>query len=149
MSKRESILASIGSDLVADVEPGPVPPQKIQAVPAEPLDTRPPDDGSDMQAEVGALREQLRAAEDRLAQLAPLAAAAADPDRYLIERFGMKGLRHGRPMTVRLPVHLDEGLDRYVSGSRVRTRTALVLALLDAYLDGTGLAGGPATPAPA
>ena len=75
-------------------------------------------------------------------QLAPLDAAARDPDRYLIERFGIKGLRHGRPMTVRLPVHLDEGLDRYVSGSRVRTRTALVLALLDAYLKSAGLANG-------
>jgi len=46
-------------------------------------------------------------------------------------------------MTVRLPVvHLDEGLDRYVGGSRVRTRTALVIALLDAYLERAGLITG-------
>jgi len=142
MSKRESILASIGSDLLAEVEPGVVPPQKIQAVPAERTETRPAEGGADAQAELKALRERLREAEARLAQLANLDAAARDPDRYLIERFGIKGLRHGRAMTVRLPVHLDEGLDRYVSGSRVRTRTALVLALLDAYLEGAGSASG-------
>jgi hypothetical protein len=50
-------------------------------------------------------------------------------------------------MTVRLPVHLDEGLDRYVSGSRARTRTALVLALLDAYLHRAGLSNGAGRPA--
>ncbi|HXZ70012.1 MAG TPA: hypothetical protein VEH31_03945 [Streptosporangiaceae bacterium] len=152
MSKRESILASIGSDLVAEVagadgadgqvEPGAVPPQKTQAVPDERTETRAGEGGSDAQAELRVVRERLLDAEARLAQLAPLDAAARDPDRYLIERFGIKGLRHGRPMTVRLPVHLDEGLDRYVGGSRVRTRTALVLALLDAYLNSAGLATG-------
>ena len=147
MNKRESILASIGSDLAADVGSGAVPPQKIQAVSADRAETPSAEGAADVQAELRALRAQLRAAEDRLAQLAPLDAAARDPDRYLLERFGVKGLRHGRPMTVRLPVHLDEGLDRYVGGSRVRTRTALVLALLDAYLHGAGLSNGVGRPA--
>ena len=62
MSKRESILASIGSELAGDVGPGAVPPQKIQAVPTEHAETPSAEGRADVQAELRALRAQLRAA---------------------------------------------------------------------------------------
>ena len=144
MSKRDSMLASIGSDLLPEAEPA-APQQQIRAVPEGPTGSSDPtaEGHASGQAELLAAREQLRETRKRLERLTQLEDAARDPDRYLIERYGIKGLRHGRPMTVRLPVHLDEGLDRYVGGSRVRTRTALVIALLDAYLEEAGLITSP------
>ena len=145
MSKRDSMLASIGSDLLPEADPA-APQQQIRAVPEGPTGSSDPtaEGHASGQAELLVAREQLRETRKRLERLTQLEDAARDPDRYLIERYGIKGLRHGRPMTVRLPVvHLDEGLDRYVGGSRVRTRTALVIALLDAYLEGAGLITSP------
>lgn len=49
--------------------------------------------------------------------------------------------RAGRPVTMRLPANLDDALDAYVAAGApgTRTRTSLVVALLDAYLRDTGV----------
>jgi hypothetical protein len=72
-----------------------------------------------------------------------LTAAASDPDRYLIDHYGIRNRYQGRPLSLRLPHDVDQALDRYVAADRTRTRTALVTALLHAYLTSTGFLARP------
>lgn len=142
-AKRGSMLAAIGSDLAPADEP-----VRAAETPAEPGPTveapaprkaarRAPRPRREPDSPAGEGPTQADAAAEA-AEL--LRRASADPDRYLVDRYGVRGLRHGRNFTMRLPRHLDEGLERYVGAEPgVRTRASLVCALLDAYLTGAGI----------
>jgi hypothetical protein len=136
MTKRSSMLASIGSELAEPDEhdapertttglPDGEQHQKRSHTPDTPQPSQPekPSEPGDV--------------------LIRLTAAASDPDRYLIDHYGIRNRYQGRPLSLRLPHDVDQALDRYVAADRTRTRTALVTALLHAYLTSTGFLTRP------
>jgi hypothetical protein len=136
MTKRSSMLASIGSELAAPDEhaaqeratTGLADGEQQQERSQTPGTARPPQ--PERPSEAGETWSRLTA-------------AASDPDRYLIDQYGIRNRYQGRPLSLRLPHDVDQALDRYVAADRTRTRTALVTALLHAYLTSTGFLARP------
>ena len=138
MTKRSSMLASIGSEL-AEPEP--------DEHDAQELTTTGLPDGEQHQKRSHTPDAARPSPPEKPSEagevLIRLTAAASDPDRYLIDHYGIRNRYQGRPLSLRLPHDVDQALDRYVAADRTRTRTALVTALLHAYLTSTGFLTRP------
>lgn len=136
MTKRSSMLASIGSELGQPDE------HDAQERTSTVLPDGEPHQNRSHTAD--AIRPaQPEEASEAGEVMIRLTAAASDPDRYLVDHYGIRNRYQGRPLSLRLPHDVDQALDRYVAADRTRTRTALVTALLHAYLTSTGFLTRP------
>lgn len=139
MTKRSSMLASIGSELAEPGEPD-EPDEQERTTTGLPDGEQHQERSHTPDAARPSQPERRSEAGDVLIRLAT---AASDPDRYLIDHYGIRNRYQGRPLSLRLPHDVDQALDGYVAADRTRTRTALVTALLHAYLTSTGFLTRP------